>query len=119
MRRFIDNDRTSNSSSVLSEFPIGQQESLHLPLDTPESNDGQHKGFNDMVSLETQMRIRINERDVLIADLISSRDHFRMKSSLLEREISYRELQSERVRARTIKLEHAVLRLFSEQTAAQ
>ena len=119
MRRFIENDRTSNSSSVLSEFPTGQQESLHSPLDTPESNDGQHKGSNDMVSLESQMRIRINEKDFRIADLISSCDHFQMKSSLLEREISYRELQSERVRARTVKLRHAVSRLFSEQTTAQ
>jgi hypothetical protein len=42
-----------------------------------------------------------------------------MKASLLEREISYHELQSKRVEARTIKLEHAVLKLFSEQTAAQ
>jgi hypothetical protein len=72
-----------------------------------------------MVSLEAQLRIRIDEKDVRIADLVSSRDLFQMKASLLEREVGYHDLQSKRVEARTIKLEHAVLRLLSEQTAAQ
>ena len=72
-----------------------------------------------MVSLEAQLRIRIDEKDIHIADLVSSRDLFQVKASLLEREVDYHKLQSKRVEARTTKLEHAVLRLFSEQTAAQ
>jgi hypothetical protein len=110
MRRFIDNDRAMNSSSVLSEVSPDQHVYLHsTSLDTPGTNDGQNKGSNDMVSLEAQLRIRINEKDVRIADLVSSRNIFQMRASLLEREISYRELQRKRVeacdQARTRRLE--------------
>jgi hypothetical protein len=72
-----------------------------------------------MVSLEAQLRIRIDEKDIRITDLVLSRDLFQMKASLLEQEADFRRLQSKRVDARTIKLEHAVMRLFSEQTAEQ
>jgi hypothetical protein len=85
----------------------------------PGTNDRQNKGSNDTVSLDAQLRIRINKKDIRIAALVSSRDLFQMKASLLEREADFRKLQSERVDAHTIKLQHAFMRLFSEQTAGQ
>ena len=72
-----------------------------------------------MVSLVAQLRIRIDKKDLCIADLVSSRDLFQKKAFLLERDADFRKLRSGRVDARTIKLEHTVLRLFSKQTAEQ
>ena len=105
MRHFIDRGRASNLSAVLSEVPPGQHVSLHSKsLDTPGTNNRQNKGSNDMVSLEAQLCIRIDKKDIRIADNVSSRDLFQMKASLLEREADFRRLQSDRVDARTIKL---------------
>jgi hypothetical protein len=65
------------------------------------------------------LRIRLNEKDLCIADLISSRDLFQMKAALFEQDADFHQSRSKHVSARATELEHAVMRLFSEQNATQ
>ena len=74
MRRFIENDRASNSSSVSTAVLPGQDVLVQSPLPDLEPDGEQQEDSEDLSSLETQLRIRIDEKDVRIADLESSRD---------------------------------------------